>query len=417
MKAVIARSEVRGSVPAVPSKSHAHRLLIAAALSPAPCKLVCPVTSRDIDATVRCLNALGARIERTADGFDITPVDRENLPLSPTLDCGESGSTLRFLLPVACALGVKARFVGEGRLPSRPLGGLADCLTDGGAELTSDRLPLTTGGRLAGGEFRVRADVSSQYVSGMLFALAALRRPVRLVTEGDEVSAGYTEMTLSVLRLFGCDAVRTPSCYRIDGRAMRAPARVKAEGDWSGAAFMLAAGALCGDVTVTGLDPTSTQRDRAIADILRGMGATVTEGTDFCRATASPLHGLGVDITDTPDLAPVLSVLMAAASGKSVMKGVLRLRDKESDRLAGICDNLAAVGVQTVLSGDCLAVYGGGLHPFAAKGMGDHRMVMSAAVAALACSGEVTDAEAIGKSYPAFFDDLKTLGGNVNESL
>ena len=239
MKAVIARSEVRGSVPAVPSKSHAHRLLIAAALSHAPCKLVCPVTSRDIDATVRCLNALGARIERTADGFDITPVDRKNLPLSPTLDCGESGSTLRFLLPVACALGVKARFVGEGRLPSRPLGGLADCLTDGGAELTSDRLPLTTGGRLAGGEFRVRADVSSQYVSGMLFALAALRRPVRLVTEGDEVSAGYTEMTLSVLRLFGCDAVRTPSCYRIDGRAMRAPARVKAEGDWSGAAFML----------------------------------------------------------------------------------------------------------------------------------------------------------------------------------
>lgn len=203
MRAVFSPSEARGTVSAVPSKSHAHRLLIAAALADAPCRVVCPVTSRDIEATVGCLNALGAAVTRTGDGYDVVPADRGALPETALLDCGESGSTLRFLLPVACALGEKSTFTGGGRLPSRPIAELAKTLREGGIRLSADSLPLTTEGTLSGNVFRVNAAVSSQYASGMLFALAATGRECTLCTEGEAVSRGYTEMTLDALALFG----------------------------------------------------------------------------------------------------------------------------------------------------------------------------------------------------------------------
>lgn len=181
---------------------------------------------------------------------------------------------------------------------------------------------------------------------------------------------------------------------------------------------MLAAGALAGDVTVTGLDPESRQRDRAIADILREMGCDMTFTEAGCRAVKSRLRGVRTDVTDIPDLAPVLSVLMAAAEGESVMTGVLRLRDKESDRLSAIIKNLEAMGVTVRAAGDSLTICGGGIRGgFEAEGFADHRMVMSAAVAALAAGGSVTDAEAVAKSYPAFVKDLAATGGKVYETV
>ena len=416
MKATFFPSSAKGTVQAVPSKSHAHRLLIAAALSDAPTKVICPALSRDIEATAGCLAALGAGIVRTEDGFEVTPISTP--AKGAVLDCGESGSTLRFLLPVACALGAEVTFTGEGRLPSRPIGSLARTLRAGGALLDADSLPLTTGGKLCGDTFEVDASVSSQYVSGMLFALACTGGGCTLKRMGNAVSEGYTEMTLDVLALFGKRVQKTRDGFFLPAGRLHSPGIVRAEGDWSSAAFMLAAGALTGDVTVTGLDRASAQRDKAMADILARMGADVSfpDGT-ACRVKKAPLHAVETDMEDTPDLAPVLAVVMAAAEGKSVMRGVSRLRVKESDRLAAILSDLESMGVRAETDGNTLTIYGGEIKPFAVKGYGDHRMVMSSAVAGLVAGGETDDAEAVAKSYPTFFSDLAALGGKANETV
>lgn len=420
MKITVGASTLHGTVAAVPSKSHAHRVLVAAALSDVPCKVICPSVSDDVRATVRCLVALGAGITRTRDGFAVSPV--KTATKGATLDCGESGTTLRFMLPVSCALGADARFVGRGRLPLRPIGGLADTLAAGGVQFSSPSLPLTATGRLSAGEYIVDGSVSSQYVSGMLLALGFLGGHSVLITEGKAVSRGYVDMTLSVLAAFGVKATVSADGNRFDieGDGFRSPREIAVEGDWSGAAFPLAAGALAGDVTVTGLNPDSTQRDRKIAELIKLMGGDVSTTAEGVRVGKSALRAIETDVDDVPDLAPVLSVLMAAAEGDSVMTGVGRLRDKESDRLAAIIGNLAAMGVRATADGDALTVCGKGgdlARGFSANGFGDHRMVMSAAVAALAVGGEITDAEAVAKSYPDFFADMAKLGGKINEPV
>lgn len=420
MKIRIEASTLHGTVAAVPSKSHAHRVLVAAALSDAPCKVICPAVSDDIEATVRCLVALGAKITRTTDGFSVKPVTGARKGV--TLDCGESGTTLRFMLPVSCALGADARLVGRGRLPLRPIGGLADTLAAAGVEFSATSLPLSAKGRLAAGEYEVDGSVSSQYISGMLLALGALGGRSTLRTQGKAVSRGYVDMTLSVLDAFGVKVAVSAAgdLFEIQGDGFRSPREIAVEGDWSGAAFPIAAGVLAGDITVTGLNPDSTQRDKKIADAVRLMGGDITVTDDGVRAKKSALRAVATDIDDTPDIAPVLSVLMAAAEGDGVMTGVGRLRDKESDRLAAIISNLAAMGAGATADGDSLTVHGTGgalARNFVAEGFGDHRMVMSAAVAAYAVGGEVTDAEAVAKSYPAFFADMAALGGKTDEPV
>ena len=252
----------------------------------------------------------------------------------------------------------------------------------------------------------------------MLFALACTGGGCTLKRMGNAVSEGYTEMTLDVLALFGKRVQKTRDGFFLPAGRLHSPGIVRAEGDWSSAAFMLAAGALTGDVTVTGLDRASAQRDKAMADILARMGADVSfpDGT-ACRVKKAPLHAVETDMEDTPDLAPVLAVVMAAAEGKSVMRGVSRLRVKESDRLAAILSDLESMGVRAETDGNTLTIYGGEIKPFAVKGYGDHRMVMSAAVAGLVAGGETDDAEAVAKSYPTFFHDLAALGGKVNETV
>lgn len=416
MKMTFAPSVLDGKVTAVPSKSHLHRILVAAALSDAPCKIFCSASSDDADATVRCLNALGARITREDDGFSVTPVG--TVAEGCVLDCGESGTTLRFMLPVSCVLGADATVTGRGRLPLRPIGALTDTLTAGGVTLSRERLPLALSGRLAYGEYAVDGSVSSQYVSGLLLALGSLKDKSVLTAEGTAVSRGYIDMTLDAMKTFGVEVSRKGNRYVIDGGGYRSPRTVTAEGDWSGAAFPLAAGILAGDVTVTGLNPDSAQRDKKMVDIVRLMGGDIVFVDNGVRARKSALHAVTADLSDVPDLAPVLSVLAAAAEGESVFTGVNRLRDKESDRLRAVAENLDAMGTETRIGEDSLTVCGGKIKSgFCALGYGDHRMVMSAAVAALAVGGEVTDGECVSKSYPAFFRDMAKLGGKLNESV
>lgn len=410
-------SGLGGSVAAIPSKSQAHRLLICAALAREKSLVHCPRLNADIEATVRCLRALGAEIGRVGEDFIVKPV---TAPVSQAeLDCGESGSTLRFLLPVAAALGVEARFTGSGRLPERPLGELCAALRSGGAAVSADRLPITVSGGLRAGTYRLPAKVSSQYISGLLFALPLLTGESLLELDGVPESAPYIDMTLAALRSFGVASERERNAWRIPaGQGYHSPGSLSVEGDWSNAAFWLCAGAVGRkSLTVTGLDPASPQGDRAVAALLRRMGASVTEGENNLTVSPATLRGIELDARDVPDLVPVLAVTAAYAAGETRIVNAGRLRLKESDRIASTAALIRALGGRVTEEAEGLTIHGGGLRGGTVEAWGDHRIAMAAAAASAACEAPVTirGAEAVNKSYPSFFEDYRALGGRTEE--
>ena len=413
---------LRGTVPAPPSKSCHHRLLIASWLAGAAPDAL-PRTedeSADIDATRRCLAALSAAAAGRA------------APGPCVLDVGESGSTLRFLLPLATQTVPDVEFHAAGRLPQRPIRPFLDLLSAHGLDFPGgDAFPLRVHGALRPGEFRLRGDVSSQIVTGLLFALPALSgdSEIRLTTPLE--SRGYIDLTLATLAQCGIRAETLPdgTGWRVPGgqrwslpRAGSPRSQEKAprvEGDWSGAAFWLVAGALGSDIAVTGLDPASAQPDRAVLDILRSMGADIEisprpDGLAAVRARASAdgLRACEIDVSQCPDLLPALAVAAARARGDTRFVRAARLRLKESDRIAAMEEALARFGVATESTPDTLTVHGrpdgllrgGGEIPVA----GDHRIAMAAAIAATVADAPVSlpGAECVAKSYPAFFQVL-----------
>ena len=407
-----------GSIAAIPSKSHVHRLLICASLADGPSVIRCPLTNNDIDATVRCMTALGAQITRAGDCFQVTPIPFEGgFKAAPDAlaDCGESGSTMRFLLPVLCALGCGGSLYGHGRLPERPLSPLYEELTGHGAVLSPQGSnPLQVQGCLMPGDYRIDGSVSSQFISGLLFALPLLGADSTLTITGRLESAPYITLTLQALAAFGADIVKeSDTFYRIRPSRFRTPGTVTAEGDWSNGAFWLAAGALSETgLTVTGLSEDSVQGDRAMVSLLERMGASVLREPDGLTVRGTSLRGLDIDGSQIPDLVPVLSVLAAAAEGETVIRNIGRLRLKESDRIDSVTDMLTRLGAKNVTAGpDWLKIGGGGLTGGTVDSWNDHRIVMSAAVASTVCPEPVTicGAEAADKSYPTFFEDLDRL--------
>lgn len=422
MKVRLTPVKLCGSIPAISSKSDAHRLLIAAALSDRETEILCNVLSEDIRATARCLCALGARVDFLADRMLVHPIPRENTAkeVSVTLDCGESGSTLRFLLPVVSALGKNGVFTGGGRLPQRPITELREAMEAHGVHFSEKgAFPIHTSGALKAGEYTLRGDVSSQYVTGLLFALPLLSDDSTLRLLPPVESAPYIEMTLSSLMRFGIEVRREGHTYFIKGnQTYCSPGAVSVEGDWSNAAFFLTAGALGAPVTVTGLNPDSPQGDKAILDILRRMGAAVETAGESVTVSPGALHGIAQDMADIPDLAPIFSVAAAAArTGETAIQNAARLRLKESDRLAAIHRMLGSLGVSCTETADGLLIPGGqSISGGETSGFGDHRMVMAAAIASVLAETPVTidGAEAVEKSYPHFFEDFKRLGGMVD---
>ncbi len=408
-------SPMRGSLPAIPSKSAAHRLLIAAALADQPTEIEFGGTrSADIDATVRCLQVLGTNIVIKSGKFEVTP--QEAMAVPAVFDCGESGSTLRFMLPVAAVRlshGRTAVFQGAGRLPSRPLGDLCEALRRHGCRLSGDSLPLTVEGPLHGGEFVLPGDVSSQYITGLLFALPMTAAGGRIRLSTALQSADYVRMTLRTLETFGITVQEQEDGWQVSGgQHYRSPRTVKVEGDWSNAAVMLCAGALSGSVTVTGLDPASGQGDRRIVDMLRRFGAAVTMTAEGVTAEARPLHGVTMDMGENPDLLPVLAVVAAAARGRTVLHNAGRVRLKESDRLAAMAAMLRTSGVPVTETAEALAIDGGGpLHGGLVDVCNDHRLVMAAALLGLMAKEgiQVTDIQSVRKSYPDFAMDWSRL--------
>jgi len=379
---------LRGGVQAIPSKSLAHRYLICAAFADAPTQLRCGETSRDIEATVDCLRALGAQILHSDSGYTVFPIQR--IPDRAVLNCCESGSTLRFLLPVAGALGLDATFLMEGRLPQRPLFPLWEEMERMGCVISRPtETTIRCTGKLQPGTYTIDGGVSSQFITGLLFATSLIQEPCELQVTGTIESKPYLDMTREAMRLFHAPHYRTPGYIDI-------------EGDWSNGAFWVAAQFLGSKLSVRGLNAISVQGDRAVVDIARTL------------VKSAPT----VSASDIPDLVPILSVLAAAHHG-AVFTNIQRLRLKESDRVAATAAMIENLGGKAKASEDSLRISGTGLSGGIVDSRGDHRIAMAAAIAATVCSRPVTilGAEAVHKSYPGFWKEYEKLGGHYEQYL
>ncbi len=412
MDILIKPSCIEGAVPAIGSKSDIHRLLILSALCDTETVVDGFTESADTLATAECLRALGAGVEICGREAKVTPIKSAND--GALLDCGESGSTLRFLLPVAAAVANKSRFTGSGRLPERPIGDLMIAMQSGGVEFSSPKLGFEISGKLKAGVYTLPGNVSSQYVSGLLMALAVTEGESEIVLSSPLESASYVKMTLSSLEIFGASAFETENGYKVVGaKHLTSLKRILADGDWSNAAFFICSGALNGKTSVSGLDPNSVQGDRKIVEMIKKMGASVSVANDEVSVFKSELCGTMIDLTDTPDLLPILAVAAAFADGKTEFCGAKRLRLKESDRLKTVADMINSLGGRAEVLPDGLMVYPQKLTGGVVDGCNDHRIVMAAAIAAAVCENEtkILGAEAVNKSYPKFFDDYRALGG------
>lgn len=412
MNITLLKKEINGTLAAIPSKSMAHRLLICAALSDAPTEIECHGTSADIEATINCLCALGTQIEQQEKCIYVTPSSRNQDNV--ICDCGESGSTLRFILPILGALGKQSLLTLHGRLPERPMTPLADALSQHGCQLSPQGAnPLSISGQLTAGRYQMPGHVSSQYISGLLFALPMLAGDSEIELTSPLQSAPYVAMTLCALAQFGIHPAYDDHLIKIPGgQNYHSPGRVCVEGDWSNAAFMLCAGALGGQITMTGLCSQSLQGDRKIIELLSRFGAQIEMTKNHITIRKAPLHAIEIDAADIPDLVPILAVTAAGAQGSTIIHHIERLRLKESDRVSAVQALLTRLGAVVHIKDNAMEIVGtGALQGGTVDSYGDHRMAMSAAVASLLCKTPVTiiDAQAINKSYPTFFEDFNTL--------
>ena len=398
----------QGSVPAPASKSAAHRMLILAALADGESTLRLNTTGEDIDATLRCLRQLGAAITHDGPLWSVRPITRA--PTTATLDCGESGSTLRFLLPVAAALGVNATLTGHGRLPVRPMGPLLQALRQNGVSV-SDGFPIRISGKLKGGDFTLPGNVSSQFFTGLLLALTRTAGKSAIRVTAPVESESYMRLTVDLLGQFGIPVTEQDQTYTLLPRLPR-HGDFTVEGDWSNAAALLCMGA-----AVHGLDFKSTQGDRKVLDVLRGFGGKVNIENGTVQADLSNCSGIHIDVSDLPDLVPALAAVAATASGTTRITGGARLRLKESDRIETTCELLNTLGGRAEPKDDGLVIHGvPALSGGTVSSFGDHRIVMAAAVLTQKCKQPVTvtDAQAVRKSFPSFFETIQTLGGTIH---
>ena len=409
MNLTITPHPLRGRVTPPSSKSQGHRLLLAAALAPGESVLDGLAMSEDLAATLRGIEALGAQTRWMEDGLHVRgvePASGAGMALPPRIDCGESGSTLRFLIPLALAVAGGGMFTGHGRLMRRPLEPYAELFRAKGIDWRMEGETLTVRGRLTPGDYPLRGDISSQFVTGLLYALPLLAGDSELRLTTPLASKDYVAMTLAALRTAGITVEETGTGYHIPGGQRPHPIRQRVEGDWSQAAFWYAASFIGEPLEIEGLDPHSLQGDRRIAGDYWTLArpGTVT-----------------LDVTHCPDLVPPLAVMAALRQGETHLVGAGRLRLKESDRLATVTGTLAALGARIESDADSLTLRGvdslaGGV---TVDCSGDHRIAMMAAVAAIRCRAPVTlrGADCVDKSYPTFWEDYHKLGGKLDGIL
>ena len=393
-----------GEVTVPPSKSVAHRMIIAAALADGVSTITNLSPSVDILATMDCMRALGAVIDFKDDRAVIEGI--KTAPESAVLDCCESGSTMRFLIPVACALGVNAEFIGRGKLPYRPITPFLQELPKHGIKFDMQKapkdgsLPCSVSGKLTAGKFEIDGGLSSQFLTGLMFALAALEQDSEVVLTSKLNSKPYIDITTGVLRDFGCDIHETKTGYTVRGIGRFQPCSARVEGDYSQAAFFRVANSLGSDITINGLSVNSRQGDKRIMEI--------------CDKFDKDRAPFNIDGADIPDLVPILTVLACFCNGKSRITNIERLRLKESDRLSVPAECLNRIGGKVTVGTDYLEIEGvNELKGGEIDSHNDHRIPMSMSVAATRCTSPliIRGAECVSKSYPDFFDVYKSLNG------
>jgi len=381
-------ARLSGSIAAIPSKSYAHRILTACALADKPTEVLMEVISDDIRSASQSLTALGTELKAEQDSVIVSPI---RSVYCPSVNCGESGTMARFLLPIAAALYDNGVITGEGSLLNRPFETLCDVLERNGCTFISKKMPISFHGRIKHGNYKIRGDESSQYISGLLFALPLLDGDSKITLTTPFESSGYVDMTLHVLKIFGIAIGCEHGVFEIKGRqTYRSPKTITVEGDWSNAAFWLAAG-----VDVTGLDTDSLQKDKQIL--------TVKDENE-------------IDASEIPDLAPILSVMAAVKNSVTRIYNVRRLRLKESDRIKSTANMLLSLGCETAAYDNEIVISGcGKMRGGTVDGANDHRIVMAAAIASCFCIQPVTiiGAQAVNKTYHDFFEDFNRLGGRA----
>ena len=408
---------LKGTVNVPPSKSFSHRAIICAALSKG-ISSVGPINmSDDIRATIDALCSIGAKIEYKNKFLFID--GSETFSLSPTtINCRESGSTLRFLIPVVCSCGINTQFVGEGRLPKRPIGIYLTCLPEFGVSCESNGgLPLSVSGSLKSGTYRIFGNVSSQFISGLMFALPLLDGDSKIELLSELESRPYVDMTIEVLTQFGIEVTATENGWFIKGGQSYTPTNYVVEGDWSQAAFFMAAGAIGSEIKIKGLSPRSIQGDAKFVDILRDFGANIYWENDELIVSKGNLNAINVDASQIPDLVPIIAVVAACANGITRISGAKRLRVKESDRLRAIYNGLKTMNVDIFETDDGLIINGGDdILGANINGANDHRIIMALSIAATTANGDViiSGHKSVNKSYPSFFEDYQLLGGSAN---
>jgi len=412
---------LEGVVSAPPSKAYTHRMLIAASLSNGLSQIRHPLVSDDTQATVDAVKALGATTELKKNCWTIHGTEQTLTPSQP-IDCRESGSTLRFMIPVAALAQGPTMFLFKTSFERRPVAPLLESLKELGVESTIQRdgsSVSVSGGGIRGGKTSIRGDVSSQFISGLLFACPKAKADTEIHVTTKLESKGYVEMTLEVLSKHGIESSvdHDFSRLRIPANQSFRPCDHTVPGDFSSAAFLLAAAAVTSSkITVNGLEYQTSQGDRAIVGMLEKMGASIKIGDNSVEVTGKPLAGVNIDAKDIPDLVPVCAVLACYSEGRSEIFNAKRLRYKESDRLDSINTELQKMGADITVNDDGLTINGGyPLHGTTVDPHNDHRIAMACAVAALGAKGEtkIQNVECINKSYPQFFNDLRVLGANV----
>ena len=420
MKKTFLPAHLTGTVSAPASKSEAHRRMICAGLTQGETMLTGFMDYADMAATMRCLGALGSTFNRDGDTLTISGMQGK-IAKMPVMDCGESGSTLRFFVPIALTVAGGTVFRMHGRLGSRPMDVYRDLFVPRGVRWymgvgADGAAELTVRGKMEPGDYVLPGDVSSQFVSGLLFALPLLPGNSTLTVQQPVESESYIRMTIEAIAASGIEVQESSAfSWRIPGHQQYKSRSCHLNGDYSQAAVLCCAGALGHDITVTHLSPVTTQGDRAILRHLMALGATVEESDNHIRVKAGKLHGATLDMHDCPDIAPILALTAQLAEGESRLTHCGRLRLKECDRLAATVEILNLLGGDAQADGDDIVLHGvkqlrGGV---TLPNYGDHRMVMLASIAATKCEQpiEMDGIEAIDKSWPEYLKVYQMLGG------
>jgi 3-phosphoshikimate 1-carboxyvinyltransferase len=419
MNITITPSPLSGTLKVISSKSLSHRYVIASGLAKGKSTITNVLDSDDLSATKHVLSQLGTRFEGDhIIGSELKLNQKE-------LDCNESGSTLRFMIPIVMLQKEVVTWTGKGRLKERPLDVYINLFEQ--KKITFQKpetgyLPLTVKGPLKAGHYPIKGNVSSQFITGLLYALPLLKKDSIIELTTPLESKGYVDLTLDVLQSFGIHILSTPPYYYIKGSQHYHPIKASIEGDYSQAAFWMVAGLIGKSITLKGLNPVSKQGDMRIVDLLKDMGGSIAfdHETRSYQIEPSATHGMKISLHDIPDLGPILMVLAALSSGTTQFEGCERLRIKESDRLQAMVNNLTQLGIDISVTGDVATIIG---KPYfkgnqMVDAYDDHRIAMAMAIAAIRSDGPITikGAQSVSKSYPNFYRDYQILGGIIHES-